>query len=274
MESDNLFSTEDVSFVIKQLTKTTDFNNMSYFEISRAGLGIDLLDVVNELRRNNINFMTSIIQRISIDYGHPLQSYIVAINNKREVSEFLNVLYRFNGVLRIKDSSCLVRLIHGPLKCAFSFPSMDLPIVNADRLPTCMKATLNRRYHKFLPSVLLVEILQELKVKDVLNNINGLTLKYLSTPRLTDSTVILRLANESCETEIENALTYLGYSDIETLIEAQILAHQDIWAQISKSQTADNSFCYILSHNLLSNDLLTNGREVNALLNRLGPRQS
>jgi hypothetical protein len=273
MESNNHFSTEDVSFVIKQLTKTTEFNKIAYFEISKAGLGIDMLDIVNELRRNKISFLTSIIQRTSIEYGHRLQSFIVSIVNQREVSDLLHILYRSNGILRIKDSTCRVKLISGDLKCAFAYPSADLPVLNADKLPSSIKFTLNARYHKFLPSVLLVEILQEFKVKEIIANINGLSLKYLSTPRLIDNTVILRMASDEHESLIENVLSYLGNTDIETLLETQILAHLDIWAQISRTHTTGNLLCYVLSHNLLSNDLFTNGREINALLNRLGPYQ-
>ncbi|CAG9798984.1 unnamed protein product [Chironomus riparius] len=273
MESSNLYSQEDVSFIIKQLTKTNDLNRETYFEISRAGLGLDLLDVVNELRQKKINFLTSIVQRISIETGNNLQSFIISVINQHEIFDFLRILSRQNGNLRIKDSNCRVNIIQGPLKCAFTNLPIDSPVEKADRLPVCIKSTLNQKYHKFLPSVLLVEFLQELKVSDKLSSINGITLKYLSTPRIIDKNIILRITNEEAESEVYSVLQYYGNTEIETLLESQILAHRDVWAQCFRNHNAESS-SYILNNNVISNDLFTNGRDVNSLLNRLGPRAS
>jgi len=274
MESNNLHSSEDVSFIIKQLTKGKDLNQISYLEISRAGYGIDMLDIVNELRRNKINFLTSIIQRISIIYGHPLQSFIVSIQSHSEVVDFMKVISRNKGILKIKDSNCRVKQFLDPFKFALVCLPIDTEVINANRLPLCMKYTLSQKYHRFLPSVLLVEILQELKVKNELTKINGLSIKYLSTPRLIDDTVIIRLTSEMYEKDLDNVLNDLGNSSIETLIESQILAHTDIWDQVSKCLNAENSLIYVLDQNLLGNDVLTNGRDIYSPLNRLGPRLS
>ena len=268
----NNFSSEDVSYIIKQLTKSKDFNRSAFFEISRTGGKIDLLDIINSLRQNKLNFITTIIQRISTRFGHPMPSFIVEVLNQSEISDFKNLIYRKNGILKIRDSSCIVNQIEDSFKCALVSTPADINIQDSDLLPTCVKYNLGPRYHRFIPSVLLVEILQELKIKQVLNHINGISIRYLSTQRIIDNNIILRVLHEVFDSTIKENLRDLGNTNMETLLEYQILAHNDIWSHVGRTSSADNTQCYVLNHNLILNDVLTNGREINSLLNRLGPR--
>ena len=97
-------------------------------------------------------------------------------------------------------------------------------------------------------------------------------MRYLHTPRTIDDSVILRAFHEVHETIIKNILLELGNRNAETLMETLIFAHNDIWAQIERSMSVDGSHCFLMNANLVENDILTNGREINSMLNRLGPR--
>lgn len=267
-------STEDIVYYIKQLTKTSDLNQTKFIEISQTGNGINLLDIVNELRKNKLNFIVSIAQRLSIKEGLLMQSFIVGIKNLTEFHNFRRSLLKTRNFLKIQDARCCVNFLDDDIKLDMVLPPIDLDIKGLDLLPTCIKFIKGNNYQKFLPSEFLIEILQELKIKGALAKLNGVSSRYLTTPRMIDSPVIIRLLSQVDENEITKTLKELGNDDIEILEEKQILTTLEIWSQLYRSSNADNTFAYIMDNNILSRDILSNGLNPSSLFNRLGPKLS
>jgi hypothetical protein len=148
------------------------------------------------------------------------------------------------GKLRINESSCNVQQLSHQFKTSLVWPPAEITIPNAINLPLCIKYQRNCRYQNFIPTVLLIEILQELKNKEELHKINGISVNYLTTKRLVDDSVILHLNGVEFEHELEKVLLELGNLNIESMLEFQIMAHLDIWAQTNTS-VSDNASIYI-----------------------------
>ena len=135
-----------------------------------------------------------------------------------------------------------------------------------------IKFNKSMNYQRYLPTEFIIEILQELKIKGSLSKINGIYSHYLSTQRMIDTSTTIRIFNHTTEREISTDLKDLGNSDIEILVERQLLANMNVWAQLYRSTNPDNSFVYIMDTNIAARDILSNGTNSSSSLNRLGPK--
>ena len=266
------YSKDDLTYIMKAVVPVSELTQISYIEISKVGNSVDLLDILIELRRRKLNFIVSAVNRLSILDGIPMQSYILGIQNRHELQRLIYSLRKHRGKLKIQDAICPIQEIKSDVKMRLTLPPADVLVRNENLLPQCIEFTKNSNYQEYLPTECLLEILQELKVKNALDKINGICITFNVSTRTIGEKGLIRFSSREDEQFLIQILRELGNENVETMLEKQILVSIEIWSQAFKMNNVENNPAYILSHNLVECDLLTNGRDIYSFLNRLGPR--
>lgn len=262
-------SQDEMLRTLRLLIPTGSLNQVQYAEISEIGRSVDLLDVMVELRRQGLFFVTGIYKRLDIKDQRELQSIIVSIQNNFQVNRF----FRYNNTrrLRIKDSLATCTLLSENLRLRLTVPPAERRIQQEELIPLTISFVKKDDYSKLLPTENIVEILQELKVKGDLPCINGVTLKFLTTTRRIADTVFIRIESEEEEEHVSTVLQELGNTEVSTLVEKQFLCLLSIWAQAFSHVDERNREIHILDNDIIARDILTNGRSTNHITNRMGP---
>lgn len=127
---------------------------------------------------------------------------------------------------------------------------------------------MNDENSRLLPTDMLIKMLQELKIREELPSTKGIVFKYLTTHRRLSDKVVIRLADENDENRISQLLESFGNSDIQSLLEKNVLCYTSVW---SEAYTERHNELFLLDSNIIKHDILLNETAVNHISNRMGP---